>query len=130
MQAHAIGGRPTAHARPEGGHGMRLPAAICALYGVYAGFLDSDSGASTTRAALLGLITGAVLLALWSLVRKVRPRMMLEARSMLQGALAGSAFGLLVSLSGASVLKAAAIGLAAGAAVALTTHYRLYGKVR
>ncbi|MEU8350659.1 hypothetical protein [Streptomyces sp. NPDC048845] len=135
MQTHAIRHRiPARHARPAG-TGLRRshvgrPTLISVVYGCYAAFLSHDSGGSGTRALVTGVVAGAALLVLWLAVARLLPAGVLrEVRSAVCGALAGSAFGVLADLSGATLGKSVVLGLVVAAAVAVATNYRLYGRV-
>ncbi|MZE79548.1 hypothetical protein [Streptomyces xinghaiensis] len=130
MQTQAERRGTAAHARPRGRNIWRTPVVTSVVFGFYAGFLDQEGGASLGRAWLLGILAGVALLALWLAVHSVRTKMIREVRSAAYGALAGSAIGFLVGLSGAAVLKASAIGFFVGLGMMIAVNYRLYGRVR
>ncbi|NJQ00591.1 hypothetical protein [Streptomyces zingiberis] len=124
-------GGTVAPARPHHpAHIWWSPVLISAFFGFYAGFLDQEGGAPLGWAWLVGGVSGVALLAVWLAFHAVRGKLLLEVRAACYGALTGGAVGYLVGLSGASVLKSAAIGFFVGAGMGVAVYYRLFTRPR
>jgi hypothetical protein len=100
-----------------------VPAVLGVFTGGYAMFLDHTQGSSLPAAALLGLVTAVVVGAACYALGRMPSALMPEVRAVLYGALFGCAFGFLYCLSGATVLRASALGLGLGLVMAVTAFY-------
>ncbi|MEU1276824.1 hypothetical protein [Streptomyces sp. NPDC005805] len=124
------GGRQ--HRRSDREHrspmGFVLPALLAVTAGVWAASVlrFQDDGIATGGQWLVGIILAIVLGALAFALGRYGKALPREARAAAWGALGGAAIGFMTSLAGGSVLRAAAIGLACGAGVAVATFYAFY----
>ncbi|NBM15716.1 hypothetical protein [Streptomyces sp. GC420] len=121
MQAHAAHAR--AHQRAHVSAGWATPVTIGVVYGLYAWFLARNEQ-YTAGAAIVGVVSGAVMaLCLYGL-HTTRSRVMPELRGLAYGALAGIGIGYLYSLGGGSLLATSIMGLIVGLCVAVAAIYR------
>lgn len=131
MATHAASptrGRPRgrAHARRRGPLTWAIPAVLGASYGLYASFILRNNGASGGRQFWYGLITAMVLGALCFVLGRIQRRMIPLMRAVAYGALTWAAIGLLVGLTGSSVLRSSALGLSVGLGMFVTAFYLFY----
>ncbi|MDT9691021.1 hypothetical protein Q5762_22260 [Streptomyces sp. P9(2023)] len=107
-------------------HGWGLPVTLGLAYGIYAAAIQRSGGVITWGQVVLGLVSGIVLAGAVYALRQwggVLPR---ELRAAAWAALAGGAVGFLFSLSDASVLSGAILGLVVAAGTFVTAFYLFY----
>ncbi|MFF2326563.1 MULTISPECIES: hypothetical protein [unclassified Streptomyces] len=107
-------------------HGWGVPATLGAAYGLYASFILRNHGASGGRQFWYGLITAVVLAVLCFALGRIQHTLLPLVRGVAYGALTAAAIGLLVGLTGSSVLRSSALGLAVGLGMFITTFYLFY----
>ncbi|MEU0630586.1 hypothetical protein [Streptomyces sp. NPDC005989] len=118
--------RPRAHARGRSRSSWGVPVTLGAAYGLYASFILRNHGASAGRQFWYGLITAVALAALCFVLGRVQHTMLPLVRAVAYGALTAAAIGLLVGLTDSSVLRSAALGLAVGLGMFISTFYIYY----
>ncbi|MCX5110882.1 hypothetical protein OOK13_20490 [Streptomyces sp. NBC_00378] len=131
MSTHAAmpaGGRtrPRSHARGHSRSSWAVPVTLGAAYGLYASFILRNNGASAGRQFWYGLATAVVLAALCFVLGRIQHTMLPLVRAVAYGALTAAAIGLLVGLTDSSVLRSAALGLAVGLGMFISTFYIYY----
>lgn len=107
-------------------HGWGLPVTLGLAYGIYAAAIQRSGGVITWGQVVLGLVSGVVLAGGVYALRQwggVLPR---ELRAAAWAVLAGCAVGFLFSLSDASVLSGAILGLVVAAGTFVTAFYLFY----
>ncbi|MFF9590592.1 hypothetical protein ACF1FX_15445 [Streptomyces sp. NPDC014646] len=118
--------RGRAHARPRSMLAWAIPVVLGAAYGLYASFILRNHGASGGRQFWYGLITAVVLGALCFVLGRFQRGMIPLMRAVAYGALTWAAIGLLVGLTGSSVLRSSALGLSVGLGMFVTAFYLFY----
>ncbi|MFB8031803.1 hypothetical protein ACFC5Z_02385 [Streptomyces sp. NPDC056004] len=118
--------RPRAHARGRSRSSWAVPVTLGAAYGLYASFILRNNGASAGRQFWYGLITAVALAALCFVLGRIQHTMLPLVRAVAYGALTAAAIGLLVGLTDSSVLRSAALGLAVGLGMFISTFYIYY----
>ncbi|MFB7213522.1 hypothetical protein [Streptomyces sp. NPDC056255] len=118
--------RPRSHARGHSRSSWAVPVTLGAAYGLYASFILRNNGASAGRQFWYGLITAVALAALCFALGRVQHTMLPLVRAAAYGALTAAAIGLLVGLTDSSVLRSAALGLAVGLGMFISTFYIYY----
>ncbi|WP_411574086.1 hypothetical protein [Streptomyces fradiae] len=103
-----------------------IPAALGAVYALYAGFLDRGASPTNWGDVVFGLVSGLVFGALCYGLGRVQRRLPREMRGAAYGALGGIAIGFLHNVSGASVLSSSVIGLLVGAGIGASAFYLFY----
>ncbi|MFD4758502.1 hypothetical protein ACFWOJ_06325 [Streptomyces sp. NPDC058439] len=103
-----------------------VPATLGAAYGLYASFILRNNGASGGRQFWYGLITAVVLAVLCFALGRIQHTLLPLVRGAAYGALTAAAIGLLVGLTGSSVLRSSALGLAVGLGMFITAFYIFY----
>ncbi|UQX01908.1 hypothetical protein [Streptomyces sp. RerS4] len=100
--------------------------ALGLVYGVWAAFINRQTGPVDAGNVFYGILCGALFAAIMYALAKVGPRLKREVHATAYGVFAGIAAGYLHSLTRESVLGAAVIGLFVGLGVGLTAFYRYY----
>ncbi|MFF5423670.1 MULTISPECIES: hypothetical protein [unclassified Streptomyces] len=126
MGAHAAVPARRRRRAATGGHGGALPLVLGVVYGLYASTVERHGGPLSWGQLWLGLISAVVLAGAVHGLRRTGRALPREPRAAAWGALAGLAVGFLFSLSGASVLSAAVLGLVVAAAVSCAAFYLFY----
>ncbi|MFF5701801.1 hypothetical protein ACFY7H_04780 [Streptomyces sp. NPDC012794] len=132
--AHAA---PTAHrrhrpmtsadARRHTDRGALIRALLMGLvYGVWAAFIQRQTGPVDAGNVFYGILCGAVFAACMFALARVGPRLGREVHATAYGVFGGIAVGYLHSLTHASVLRSTVIGLFVALGVGLTAFYRYY----
>ncbi|MCB5181278.1 hypothetical protein [Streptomyces antimicrobicus] len=121
--AHAA---PAARGRHIDRSALTRPLMLGLVYGVYAAFLERQTGPVDAGNVFYGILCGALFAACLVAMARIAPRMMQELRALMYGAFAAVAMGYLYSLTGDSVLRSAGIGLLTGAGVAVVAFYRYH----
>jgi len=103
-----------------------IPAVLGAAYGLYASFILRNHGASGGRQFWYGLITAVVLAVICFALGRTQYAMLPLVRAVAYGALTAAAIGLLVGLTGSSVLRSSALGLSVGLGMFVTAFYLFY----
>ncbi|CAL9472431.1 hypothetical protein [Streptomyces sp. enrichment culture] len=103
-----------------------IPAALAAVYALYAGFLHRGEGPTDWGDVVFGLVAGLVFGTLCYALGRGQRALPRETRAFAYGALGGIAIGLLRSLAGGSLLTSAVIGLIVGAAIGVAAFYVFY----
>ncbi|MFI9626877.1 hypothetical protein [Streptomyces sp. NPDC052042] len=103
-----------------------IPAVLGAAYGLYASFILRNNGASGGRQFWYGLITAVVLAVLCYALARIQHGLIPLVRGVAYGALTAASIGLLVGLTGSSVLRSSALGLAVGLGMFVTAFYLFY----
>jgi threonine/homoserine/homoserine lactone efflux protein len=103
-----------------------IPLLLSVALGAYAAFLEHTSGSSAVKAAVVGLVAGAVTAVVCFAVGRARSAMGRELRAATYGAVFGSAMGFLLSLSGWTVLKASLVGMSLGLGMLAIAFYVFY----
>ncbi|MFF9346793.1 hypothetical protein [Streptomyces sp. NPDC014734] len=119
-------GRGRAHARRSSTFAWAVPAVLGAAYGLYASFILRNNGATGYRQFWYGLITAAVLAVLCFGLGRIQRSMLPLVRAAAYGALTAASIGLLVGLTGSSVLRSSALGLSVGLGMFVTMFYIFY----
>jgi predicted MFS family arabinose efflux permease len=110
-------------------HGKSLlttPLLLGIAYGLYAAFLTSNHGASSTRIMTVSFVGGGAVAVLSFLLGLVQSRLPRELRAAAYGVLFGAAMGYLLSLSGDTWLKAGFVGLFLGISMGIIVFYIRY----
>jgi hypothetical protein len=94
-------------------------------FGLYAWFLDRNQQ-FTTRATVVGLVSGVVAMLVAYLLNHARTRLIRELRAASYAAATGIGTGFLYSLSGKSVPASAGMGMILGAGVGMVLFYVFY----
>jgi hypothetical protein len=118
--------RSGAHARRRSTLAWAVPATLGAAYGLYTSFVLRNHGATGLRQFWYGLITAAVLAVLCFALGRVQRSMLPLVRAVAYGALMSAAVGLLVGLTGSSVLRSSALGLSVGLGMFVAAFYIFY----
>ncbi|MFF1507117.1 hypothetical protein [Streptomyces sp. NPDC058326] len=130
MAAHAavpVRRRTSTQGRTHGRtHGWGVPLTLGVLYGLYASTVARHGGAATLGQLWLGLVSAVVLAGAIYALRRYGRALPRELRAVAWGSLAGIAVGFLFSLSGASVLSSAGLGLAFAGVNAAGAFYLFY----
>ncbi|MEW2139130.1 hypothetical protein AB0892_21485 [Streptomyces sp. NPDC005409] len=130
--AHAA---PTAHRRhgwqsSDMGHLSRSayarPLLLGLVYGVWAAFIQRQTGPVDAGNVFYGILCGALFAAIVFGLARIGPRLKREAHAAAYGVFAGIAAGYLHSLTNSSVLRATVIGLFVGLGVGGAAFYRYY----
>ncbi|MQS34384.1 hypothetical protein [Streptomyces katsurahamanus] len=103
-----------------------IPLALGALFGFYAGFLHRTGQAVGWWDVLYGVVAGLVFTALAYGLGRIQHALPREQRAAAYGALCGIAIGFLHSLTGASVLRSAWMGVIFAAVMAAVSFYVFY----
>ncbi|MCX4796420.1 MULTISPECIES: hypothetical protein [unclassified Streptomyces] len=103
-----------------------IPVTLGAAYGLYMSFILRNHGASGGRQFWYGLITAVVLAVLCFALGRIQHTLLPLVRGFAYGALTAAAIGLLVGVTGSSVLRSSALGLAVGLGMFITTFYIFY----
>ncbi|MEV6163525.1 hypothetical protein AB0L71_16625 [Streptomyces sp. NPDC052052] len=103
-----------------------IPVTLGAAYGLYASFILRNHGASGGRQFWYGLITAVVLAVLCFALGRIQHRLLPLVRGVAYGALTSAAIGLLVGLTGSSVLRSSALGLSVGLGMFIASFYLFY----
>ncbi|MFB7913575.1 hypothetical protein [Streptomyces sp. NPDC056061] len=119
-------GRGPAHARRSNMSAWAVPAVLGAVYGLYASFILRNHGATGYRQFWYGLLTAVVLAVLCFALGRTQRSMLPLVRGAAYGALTAAAIGLLVGLTGSSVLRSSALGLSVGLGMFVTAFYIFY----
>ncbi|MFF5449099.1 hypothetical protein [Streptomyces sp. NPDC012888] len=96
------------------------------VYGIYAAFLQRQTGPVDAGNVFYGILCGVLFAAGVFALSRMTPRVTQELRAAAWGAFAGVAMGYLYSLTGDSVLRSTGIGLLVGAGVGITAFYRYH----
>ncbi|NGO12856.1 hypothetical protein G5C60_35945 [Streptomyces sp. HC44] len=96
------------------------------VYGLWAAAIDREAGPITGWNVLLGVASGIAFMAFYLGLRLLAPHLVRELRAGAWAGFAGVAVGFLRSLTGASVLLAAAMGFVAAVSVFAVVFYRFY----
>ncbi|MCF3118802.1 hypothetical protein IPZ68_03630 [Streptomyces arenae] len=102
------------------------PVLLGIVYGVWAAGIRRDAGPVTTGNVLFGVVTGAIVAAVFFALRRGAHALPRELRALSWAAFAGIAFGFLHSLTGATVLRSVGMSLVVAAGVFVATFYRYY----
>ncbi|MEU7578492.1 hypothetical protein AB0B50_12885 [Streptomyces sp. NPDC041068] len=102
------------------------PVLLGLVYGIWAAGIRRDAGPITTGNVLFGVVTGAIVAAVFFALRRVAHRLPRELRALSWTAFAGVSFGFLYSLTGATVLRSVGMSLVVAAGVFVATFYRYY----
>ncbi|MFJ7258701.1 hypothetical protein ACIQV2_00800 [Streptomyces globosus] len=128
--AHAAPATQRHHRRPASHHlspGMLAgPLLLGLVYGIYAAFMNRQTGPVTVANVFYGILCGALFAAIMFTLARVGPRMAKEARAAAYAAFGGIAVGYLYSMTGDSFLRSAWVGLATGIGVGVVAYYRYY----
>ncbi|MFD7065739.1 hypothetical protein ACFV97_00705 [Streptomyces sp. NPDC059913] len=103
-----------------------IPVILGGAYGLYASFILRNHGATGYRQFWYGLITAVVLAVLCFALGRVQHRMIPLLRGLAYGLLTAAAIGLLVGLTGSSVLRSSMLGLSVGLGMFITAFYLFY----
>ncbi|CAM5518528.1 hypothetical protein SAVIM338S_03900 [Streptomyces avidinii] len=96
------------------------------VYGVYAAFMNRQTGPVDAGNVFYGILCGALFAACLFALARIGPRLPRELHAAAYGAFAGISFGYLYSLSGESVFKSSGLSLIIGAGVAAAAFYHYY----
>lgn len=96
------------------------------VYGVWAAFIERQTGPVNAGNVLYGILCGAIFAGIMFALARIGSRMRREVHAAAYGAFLGIAAGYLHSLTDASVLRSTVIGLAVGVGVGLAAFYRYY----
>ncbi|MFJ9076532.1 hypothetical protein ACIRO3_14920 [Streptomyces sp. NPDC102278] len=131
--AHAA---PTVHRRHRGtttdrthhfGKSAMVRALLAGLvYGVWAAFIKRQMGPVDAGNVFYGILCGALFAGIMFTLGRMGSRLPRELHAAAYGVFVGVALGYLYSLTGDSVLRSAGLGIAVGAATAVTAFYRYY----
>ncbi|MEV6727559.1 MULTISPECIES: hypothetical protein [unclassified Streptomyces] len=129
--AHAAPTAPRRHLQATGmdeaSKGQLTRALLLGLvYGVWAAFMQRQTGPVDAGNVFYGILCGAVFAAIMFTLARVGPRLKREVHAAAYGVFAGIAVGYLNSLTDHSVLRSSWIGLITGVGVGLVAFYRFY----
>nr|WSX50788.1 hypothetical protein OG409_18670 [Streptomyces sp. NBC_00974] len=131
--AHAAPTAPGRHRQSAAGATAHMSKAALAgpllaglVYGVYAAFMQRQTGPVDAGNVFYGILCGAIFAACMFALARFGPRLKRELHAAAYGAFAGISFGYLYSLSGESIFKSAGLSLLIGAGVAVAAFYRYY----
>ncbi|MET7679257.1 hypothetical protein [Streptomyces sp. NPDC005423] len=105
---------------------VAIPVVMGLVYGVWAATNRRDGGPLTVWNILFGVVTALAFIVLCLAVARFAPLLTRELHSLVKSAFAGAAVGFLVSQSGQSVLRCAALGAAVMAGSFVAFFYRYY----
>ncbi|MFF2007602.1 hypothetical protein ACFVWY_00820 [Streptomyces sp. NPDC058195] len=117
---------PRARAHGHSALSWAIPVVLGGAYGLYASFILRNNGATGYRQFWYGLITAVVLAVLCFALGRVQHRMIPLVRGACYGALTAAAIGLLVGLTGSSVLRSTGLGVSVGVGMFITAFYLFY----
>jgi hypothetical protein len=120
----ASGAMPARRHRMFAGWGV--PLGLGTIFGFYAGFLRRTGGPLTWWDVLYGVVAGLVFTLVAYGLGRIRGALPRELRAMAYGALCGMAIGFLHSLTGASVLWSAWLGVVFAVITAVASFYVFY----
>ncbi|MBT2468006.1 hypothetical protein J7E97_08965 [Streptomyces sp. ISL-66] len=131
--AHAAPTAPRRHRQSADGamthvskSALARPLLMGLVYGVYAAFMNRQTGPVDAGNVFYGILCGAVFAAGLFALARIGPRLKREVHAAAYGAFAGITFGYLYSLAGESVFKSTGLSLLVGAGVAMVAFYRYY----
>ncbi|MFD3541647.1 hypothetical protein ACFWUQ_19430 [Streptomyces sp. NPDC058662] len=118
--------RSTANADHTARNALTRALLLGLVYGVWAAFIERRMGPVDAGNVFYGILCGALFAAVMFALNRLGPRLTRELHGAAYGAFGGIAVGYLHSLTDASVLRSAGIGLAVGAGVGAIAFYRYY----